>query len=178
MNNDILVGLSELDSNKCKAILRYRHQIEERIQCFSSSTPAQETAKERKQLDKFGEVSISYLQQSYHIEFSKEEIEQIISSYQSGESTRKLAEQFSCSKTTISTLLKHHGIAVTNCKVQARLDSVKIISMYHEMHTTEEIAKIFGVSPSTINRCLRRNGVKIRSRWDYKKNDSNLSKDF
>ena len=170
-------GLSELDSNKCKAILRYRHQIEERIQCFSSSTPAQETAKERKQLDKFGEVSISYLQQSYHIEFSKEEIEQIISSYQSGESTRKLAEQFSCSKTTISDLLRQHGIAVIKCKAQAKLDIAKVISMYHEYHTTEEIAKMFGVSSSTINRCLRRNGVKIRSRWDYKKNYSNFSKD-
>lgn len=161
------MGLSGLDSNKYKTILRYKRQINERCQCSSQSTQAHKPVKGRREIDEFGEVAVSYLQQPCRIEFTDDEIKQMISDYQEGQSTHKLAEQFNCSKTTISTLLKLHGITVTNRKAQAKLDAAKIIRMYYEQQTIEEIAKIFEVSSDTINKCLRKNGVKIRSRWDY-----------
>lgn len=163
-----LVGLTRLDSNKYKAILRYKYQIGSQIK-LTSSIIIPDDLKYNKRVDEFGEIVISRLQQPFSIEFSEEEIEKIISEYKSGKSTRKLAEQFNCSKTTIGDLLKRHGITVTNCKAQAKLDSERVIIMYKQEQTMDEIAKCFGVSACTIRKCLLKNNVKIRGRWDYKK---------
>lgn len=100
--------------------------------------------------------------------FSEEEINTIISSYQAGISTKKLALQFHCSKTTISKLLKKHGVEIIICKAQAKINPEIVIAMYAEMHTLVEIGQKFGVNPEVISNCLRDHGVQIRSgRWDY-----------
>lgn len=100
--------------------------------------------------------------------FSQEEIDTIISSYQAGISTKKLALQFHCSKTTISKLLKKHGVEIVICKAQAKINPEIVIAMYAEMHTLVEIGQKFGVNPEVISNCLRDHGVQIRSgRWDY-----------
>lgn len=162
-----MVELSGLDSNKYKAILRFKSQIPELIGP-SLTVNMTEGGPSRKRIDQFGEIAVKRLKQPYKIEFSQDEIKTIIAAYQTGTiSTLKLAEEYGCSKTTISKLLKQHNIEVTNTKAQIKLDTKRVISMYAGMCTTEEIAKQFGVSPSTINKCLRKNGVKIRNRWDY-----------
>ena len=88
--------------------------------------------------------------------------------YQTQEKTTiELAEQFGCSKTTISKLLKAHGVHVTKEKAQAKLNVGEVITLYEQQHTSEEIARRFKVNPQVILKCLKSHGVKIRSRWDY-----------
>lgn len=120
-----------------------------------------------KEIDEFGEIAVKRLTQPYRVEFSSEDVKNIVAAYKAGKSTHKISQQYNCCKTTISNLLKRNGISVTNAKAQGKFNAQTVIHLYEEMHTTEEIAKLFGVSPYTINRCLRENGVKIRSRWDY-----------
>ena len=122
-----------------------------------------------REIDAFGEIAVKRLKQSYCRDFSDTDVEQIISSYQSGESTIGLAKQFGCNKGTINKLLRQHGVKVIRGKAQAKLDAAVVIAMYEEMHTSEEIAKQFKVHPQVVIRCLKANGVKIRTRWDYAK---------
>lgn len=159
------MGLTELDSNKCKAVLRLKKQLpkyNEKAKAADEAMPA------KRSVDKFGELTVKRLQQSFRIEFSNDEVTTIISAYKAGKSTYEIAKQFSCCKNTISNVLKQNGISVTNRKAQTRLPVDKVIGMYKDMNTLEKIAKHFGVSSSSIRNCLLENGVKLRSRWDYR----------
>ncbi len=163
------MGLTELDPNKCKPILAQKSRIHQTANYLNHPTISISDGSElcNREIDKFGELAVKRLKRPYRRDFSDDEIEQIISSYKSDNSTIKLAEQFGCSKNTINKLLRQHGVEIIREKAQAKLDIEKVITMYEEMHTTAEIAGCFGVKPLSVIRCLRAHGVKIRSRWDY-----------
>lgn len=158
-----------LDSNKCKAILRHKARILQAndLRVVSEAAVSGGTELRNKEIDKFGEVAVKRLKQSYRKNFSENDIEQIVSGYKSGKTTIELAGQFGCCKNTINKLLRQHGVEVTREKAQTKLDTEVVIAMYEKRHTIEEIAKRFSVSPYTISRCLHSNGVKTRDRWDY-----------
>lgn len=161
-----LVGLTRLDSNKYKTLIRRRRQF---VHSPTSIRSEVEVSGNRV-IDKFGEIAVKRLEQLYRKDFSEDDIELILSSYQARGTTIDLAKQFGCSKGTINKLLRKYGVNVTKAKARAKLEDGVVVAMYEEeRHTIEEIAKHFGVSPYTVNRCLHSNGVKIRSRWDYVK---------
>lgn len=162
-----MVELSRLDSKKCSAVLRFKQKNAERIKSLGYTINPNEKLVESREIDEYGEVAVKRLRQRFRIEFSNSEVKQIISAYQSGSTTLQIAKQFNCSKATISSLLKQHGVNVTKAKAQAKIDVKMVIAMYAEMQTAADIAKFFGVSAYAIQRCLRENGIKLRSRWDY-----------
>lgn len=124
--------------------------------------------KENRAIDEFGEIAVKKLQQPCRIDFSEDDIQEIIDAYHAEKTTAEIAKQFNCSKNTISTLLKKHGVAVSKCKAQKKLPFEVVVSMYLEKRMTmEKIANYFGVSSCAIRTCLQKNNVKIRSRWDY-----------
>lgn len=168
-----LVGLTEPDPNQYDAIIRQKVKVIQAAKNFGQAATfiiADDAERHNREIDVFGEIAVKRLKQPYRREFSEADIKQMVSAYQSGETTTiKLAERFGCSKTTINKLLRQHGVEVTRAKAQARLNADAVVAMYDEMRTTEEIAECFHVHPQVVIRCLRANGVKIRSRWDYAK---------
>lgn len=159
--------LSGLDSNKCKAVLAFKQRIAEHPEWLIKLSSQEKQSATNREIDEFGEIATKRLQQVFRIPFTDEDIDAIISAYNSGTSTYKIAEQYGCCKNTISDLLKQHGICVTNRKVQSKLPADIVIKMYGDMNTTEKIAEHFDVSAYSIRKCLLENGVKLRSRWDY-----------
>ena len=161
-----LVDLSRLDSNKYKAILRYKRQIANDLAIVPTTITRQDKAELSHTINEFGEIEATQLKQS-HRSFSSQEVEAIIIAYQNGKSTYTLAEEFGCHRMTITKTLKRHGVIVDNRRAMKKLNEGEVVSLYATMHTTEEIAKRFHVHPQAIIRCLKSHGVKIRSRWDY-----------
>lgn len=168
-----MVDLTEPDPNQYDAIIRQKVKVIQATKNLGQAATfiiSDDAERHNREIDVFGEIAVKRLKQPYRREFSEADIKQMISAYQSGETTTiKLAEQFGCSKTTINKLLRQHGVEVTRAKAQARLNADAVVAMYDEMRTTEEIAECFHVHPQVVIRCLRANGVKIRSRWDYAK---------
>lgn len=158
--------LSGLDSKKHQTILTFKRQS---VDSSTKRILSEKNTTVNKQVDKYGEVAINHLTQTRR-EFSEEELQEMVTLYQSGKTTRELGEMFKVCRTTIANLLRKQGIEVTRSKVQARLDVDKVVSMYKDGCTSGKIAKEFGVNPQTILNCLRNHGVKIRSRWDYEQN--------
>ncbi len=159
-----LVELSGLDSKKYQTILKFKSQLPD---CPPEHILSENITAGNKQVDEYGELAVKHLTQT-HREFNEDELQEIVSLYQAGKSTRKIGEMFGVCKTTIANMLRRQGVNVTRSKVQARLDADEVIAMYKNEITAEKIAKQFGVNPQTILNCLRSHGVKIRSRWDYK----------
>lgn len=165
-----MVGLTELDPKQYEAIIRQKVKVTQAAQNLGQTATAiipDDVEWHNREIDEFGEIAVKRLEQPYRKVFSDADVEQIISSYQSGKSTIELAKQFGCSKGTINKLLRQHGVEVIREKAQAKLDTAAVIAMYEEMRTSEEIAKQFKVHPQAVIRCLKANGVKIRNRWDY-----------
>lgn len=162
------MGLSELNSNKYKTILRHKTRISEHTEAIPSPSISPEPLfLNNKTIDKFGEISVKTLQRTYRREFTSTEVSEIIALYNSEKDTAKPAEQFNCSKNTINKLLKQNDVLVTNKKARAKIDVGKAISMYAEMNTLDDIGEYFDVSARTVREVLLENGVKLRTRWDY-----------
>ena len=159
-----IMELSGLDSKKYQTILKFKSQLPD---CPPEHILSENITAGNKQVDEYGELAVKHLTQT-HREFNEYELQEIVSLYQAGKSTRKIGEMFGVCKTTIANMLRRQGVNVTRSKVQARLDADEVIAMYKNEITAEKIAKQFGVNPQTILNCLRSHGVKIRSRWDYK----------
>jgi len=157
--------LSAFDSNKVKAILRFKHQVASK-QPRSLTMVLQDGQMSSERVNEFGEKEVLKIKQ-FQRHLSEEEINLIIEKYQAGKSTYALAGELGCLRATITRALKEHGVTVDNRKAMKRLDEEQVVSLYATMHTTGEIAKQFRVHPQTVIRCLRLHGVKIRSRWDY-----------
>ena len=172
-----LVGLSELDSNKYKAILKAKKQITQQVLHQADSTVEDAPPCSDKVIDQFGEIATTCLKQPYRREFSEQDVGQMVAGYKSGMTTIELAKQFQCNKGTINKLLRQHGVRITKAKAQAKLNVDKVLSMYENMHTIEDIAKYFNVSSYTVNRCLKAHNVKIRGRWDYSMTNNLVSRE-
>lgn len=163
----LMVGLSELDSNKYRAILKAKKQITKQVLHQTGFMVEDAPPCSDKVTDQFGEIATTRLKQPYRREFSEQDVRQMVAGYKSGMTTMELAKQFKCNKGTINKLLRQHGVRITKAKAQAKLNVDKVLSMYENMHTIEDIAKYFNVSSYTVNRCLKAHNVKIRGRWDY-----------
>ena len=64
----------------------------------------------------------------------------LIFEYKNGKTTYVLAKQFGCNRITVSNILKKHGVIVSKCMSQKKLDPEDVISMYENMYNTVEIA--------------------------------------
>lgn len=162
-NSDTMVGLSRLDSKKYQTVLNFRRQLPKSP---SGCIISEHIEVCNKQIDEYGELAVSHLTRT-HKEFSEAELQEIVSLYQAGKTTRELGEMFKVSKNTIGRLLREQGVEITRSKAQARLNAKKVISMYEDGLTSTQIAKQLGVGAQVILRCLKNHGVKIKSRWDY-----------
>ena len=155
--------LSGLDSKKYQPLLKFKRQL---LDSPCEYTLPENATISNKQVDEYGELAVKYLTQTQK-EFSENELQEIVSLYQSGKTSRELGEMFKVCKTTIVKLLKQQGVKVTRSKAQAKLNVDEVISMYKDGYTSKKIAKKFDVSPQVILYCLKSHGVKIKSRWDY-----------
>lgn len=161
-----MVGLTELDSKNYQSIMQFKKKLKLQKELFPESPAQEEVPNNNIKIDNFGEPSVKFLQ-TKPLEFSLDDINNMITSYESGISTPKLAQRFNCSKNTISKILKEHGVKVSNRKAQKGLNADKVISMYEKMYNIEEIAKYFNVSTYAINQCLTEHNIPRRNRWDY-----------
>lgn len=157
------MGLSRLDSKKYQTVLDFKRQL---LKSPHEHIISKNIGVCNKQIDRYGELVVNHLTHPPK-EFSEAELQEIISLYQAGKTTRELGEMFKVSKNTISRLLKKQGVEITKSKAQAKLNAKKVISMYEDGYTSTQIAKQLGVGAQTILRCLKNHGVKIKSRWDY-----------
>ena len=119
-----------------------------------------------KTVNEYGETVASRITQEQK-RLTEEEIALLIKEYQAGKSTYALSDQFGCHRTTVSGILKKHGIKVTHCKSQEKLNIHDAIVMYENLHTAQEIADKYGVTRQLITKTLRTHGVKIRGRWNH-----------
>ena len=128
--------LSRLDFKKYQTILNFKHQI--------NNVPpkhilSESTKISNKQVDEYGEIAVSHLEQTRR-EFNENELKEISSLYQSGKTTREIGEIFGVCKTTIVKLLREQGVEVTRSKVQAKLNAEEVISLYKNGYTSGKIA--------------------------------------
>lgn len=151
-----MVGLSEINSKNYRIIL-------EKIKHGHSTPVNQPIDPTITDLSYNPNSIIRTIKQQQKHEFSKKEIEEIISAYQSGVSTYELAEQYNCHRSTISHQLKIHGIEV---KIE-KIDIDKAIALYESGWTTKQIAEKYHMTDNAVSRRLKKAGVKMRSRWDY-----------
>lgn len=107
----ILVHLSEHDSKKYQAILRFKRQLGECTELDDADTVSDDGEDCSRRVDEFGEVAtkrITHIQKR----FAPEEITILAEKYLAGKSTRKLGEEFGCNRNTVSDVLKRNGIKV------------------------------------------------------------------
>lgn len=161
-----MVDLTRLDSNKFKAILRFKRQIADSFDKPSDAIISHGASEPTRRLNTFGEMEALQVDQR-HKDLSDKEIDDIVAGYLSGKSTYALAEKFGCHRRTVTKALEKRGIVVDKRKAMKKLDEERVVALYAAMHTIEEIAKQFNVSANTITRCLKNHGVKMRNRWDY-----------
>ena len=158
------MDLSRLNLNKYDAILRFKESMATDVELMSLSVGS--LSPEPRKSNEYGETVASRITQEQK-RLNDEEVKLLISEYEKGKSTYQLAKQFSCHRSTVSGVLKKHGVVVSNDTAQKKLDPDVVVALYNNMHTTQQIAEKYEVNPNAVLHCLRKNGVKIRSRWDY-----------
>lgn len=75
---------------------------------------------------------------------------------------RQLAAEHSCHRTTISGLLKRHGIAVRRQLVSEE-QATEMIRLYDSGLSVARIGEYLGLADTTVHRHLRELGVRIRN---------------
>lgn len=151
-----LVGLSEINSKNYAIVAKY-------VKDYASAPEKSEIDPEITDLSYDPNSIIKTIKQQQKHEFSKKEIEEIISAYRSGVSTYELAEQYNCHRSTISHQLKMYGIEV---KIE-KIDIDEAIALYESGWTTKQIAEKYHMTDNAVSRRLKKAGVKMRTRWDY-----------
>ena len=157
-----MVALSTLESNIFDKVSKWkRHAVfaEDDAPIINSESVV---------VSEFGDLKVTQIRQPQK-RLSESEIAQAATEYQNGMTTYALAAKYDCTRLAMSNALKAHGVAVTKCKAQGKIDTENVLALYKDMHTTAEIAEKYGVYPQLILKCLRSNGVTIRNRWDYEK---------
>jgi predicted DNA-binding protein YlxM (UPF0122 family) len=153
--------LTEPYSKKYDAVIRFKQSI---LMDKPESTKIPITPARR--VNEYGEVEVGRtIQDQKHL--TEDEITLLLCEYKTGKSTYALAEQFGCHRSTISNALKKHGIKVTHCKSQEKLNISDAIAMYENLHTAQEIADKYNVTRQMVAQTLRAHSVRIRGRWDY-----------
>ena len=148
-----MVVLTEPYSKKYNAVIRFKQSI-----LMDKPSATKRPITPARKINKYGEVEVGRtIQEQKHL--TEDEITLLLSEYKAGKSTYALAEQFGCHRTTVSNTLKKHGIKVTHCKSQEKLNISEVIAMYENRHTAQEIADKHGVTRQLVTKSLRANGV-------------------
>jgi DNA-directed RNA polymerase specialized sigma24 family protein len=104
-----VVELTGAGSNKYDALIRFKKSVPAMV---SEAGVKENPAAEFRKTNEYGEIAASMVKQEQK-RLSEDEISLLISAYLSGMSTYALAEQFGCHRTTVSDVLKRHGVTVS-----------------------------------------------------------------
>lgn len=108
---------------------------------------------------------------------SNQNIQEIISLYQSGMSPKDIGEKFGIYNNSVTRILRKKGIERNQAAEKVNEENVKyIIEQYKNGKSTIELSKELNIADSTVSRILNRNKVDIRplevSTRTFKINDS------
>lgn len=95
---------------------------------------------------------------------SKEQIEQIVELYKSGDSSLKIARSFGITKAAVLYQLKKQNVDTTYKRKVLIEDHEKIIKLYEDGLSTHKIAKKFDVTNGCIGTILKKNKIKGRDK--------------
>ena len=151
-----LVGLSEANSNKFRALLDTKPSA---TPTAIVSPPAQD-----------GQVVTELKQHPRYL--SEEEIQEVIIRYQEGVSANKLAEIYGCHKCTIRSALRRNGITVSHSIADKKLLVEKMILLRNQGYAMKEIAKMVGINYHTVLRYFREHGALPNSGMEDKHQSS------
>ena len=152
----LLVGLSEANSNKFRALLDTKPSA---TPTAIVSPPAQD-----------GQVVTELKQHPRYL--SEEEIQEVIIRYQEGVSANKLAEIYGCHKCTIRSALRRNGITVSHSIADKKLLVEKMILLRNQGYAMKEIAKMVGINYHTVLRYFREHGALPNSGMEDKHQSS------
>lgn len=108
-----MVHLSGLDSNKYRAILRFKKYLAEHPEIQPPKNVQRETIDRNRETDQFGEVAATKVRQSQK-RLTPEEIRMLIAEYQSGKEPIELSEKFGCHRITVGKILRRNNIPIRN----------------------------------------------------------------
>lgn len=109
------------------------------------------------------------------IEFTKEQLEEMVRNYQKGASSKELAREFVVSRGTILDRLRKNSCEIRKNRVKFTQKQLEeIVEKYEEGVSSAKLAERFGVSQSTILDRLRKSSCEVRP-LKYKK--ANFSKE-
>lgn len=156
MNNEFLVGLSEINSKNYDIILGKVKSTP--ITPVTNSSMSEYS-------DSTYNIKTEIKQQQKHL--SNKEISEIVVKYSSGISTYELAKEYGCHRRTISDNLKKQGIKVTNQLMERKGVVELVMQMYSEYCKPDDIAKAVGINVDSVRKILKENNVYIRKSWEY-----------
>lgn len=108
-----MVLLSGLDSNKYRTALAFKKYIAEHPEVQPAKNILGDAEKCNREIDEFGEVSVNKIRQPQK-RLSQEEIQMLITEYQSGKEPAELGERFGIHRITASKILKRNNIPLRN----------------------------------------------------------------
>ncbi len=100
-------------------------------------------------------------QRSAQRRIPSDEVAAIIAGYQAGVPVHQLATEHSCHRTTISGLLKRHGIAARRQPVSEK-QLAQMVRLYESGLSLARVGERLGLADTTVHRHLRGHGVRIR----------------
>jgi hypothetical protein len=89
------------------------------------------------------------------------QIDQLLTGYRAGATTRDLAKQYSVSKTAVTELLTAHDVPLRHQGLSPSQVS-EATQLYTAGHSVAQAALSLGVSPSSVYDALKRSGVQMR----------------
>lgn len=90
-----------------------------------------------------------------------DEVESIIAGYRAGVPVYQLAAEHRCHRTTISGLLKRHGVAARRGAVSDH-QIQEMVQLYKSGLSLALVGERLGLADTTVHRHLRRWGVQVR----------------
>jgi len=107
------VLLSGLDSNKYRAILRFKMYLAEHPNIQPKKNISDETAECDRELDEFGELAATKVRRRQK-RLTPEETQLLIAEYESGKEPAELGAKFGCHRITVGKILRRNGIPIRN----------------------------------------------------------------
>jgi hypothetical protein len=94
---------------------------------------------------------------------SANDITDIITRYNTGNTTQHIATHYGISKTRVATILRDHGIAIRRQGLTTK-QLTEAAALYAAGQSLAHIGARFGVSHTTVAAALRREGIRLRNR--------------
>jgi hypothetical protein len=106
---------------------------------------------------------------SMNRKLSPDDVKELCTLYEAGQSMVQLAEKFECHRHTVMRLLKKSGVEIRPQKLMTADLVAQATALYAKDHTLEEVGRLLGLEASTIGKALNRVGVQLRppvaDRW-------------